>query len=160
MSPSQIAALSPLLEDFSVELIDQLVKEASAQSDVFKPDILLEELAQEELLRFGRGRRIRVCEVLHSHRTNAETGFWINQLVDATAFHQIERSIQSKAKQEEQGASHNEREQEREELLETVDWTAYRFDKADDIDDVLSRIQAARLVQQTSFLLLQLSSIE
>jgi len=91
LSPTQVAALSSLLDQLSVELMGRIVDEARVQRVGFDLQRLIEDLAREELLRFGRGARQQVHEKLRSLPANSASGFWLDRLLQAAAFHQKER---------------------------------------------------------------------
>jgi hypothetical protein len=91
LSPTQVVAFSSLLDQLSVDLIVRIVEEASGQRGGLDLRALTEDLAREELLRFGRGTRQQVSEKLRSLLTKSGPGFWLNRLVQVTMFHQVER---------------------------------------------------------------------
>ncbi len=150
LSPVQVVAFSPLLDHFSVELIARVVKEASHQNGALDLKALSEELAREELLRFGHGRRPQVSERLSLLQTKDDPGFWLDQLMRATTFHQTVRPTQAEAVQDdEQVRNYSEREKERLDPLGSVAWTAHRFVSAEDIDEVIGLTRAAARAADT-----------
>jgi hypothetical protein len=102
LSPPQVSALSSLLDQLSVELLVGIVDEARAQRVGFDLQGLIEDLAREELLRFGRGARQQVNEKLRSLPANSAHGSWLDRLLQAAAFHQKERPGQASRRAEEE----------------------------------------------------------
>ena len=137
LSPTQVAALSSLLDQLSVELIVRIIEEASEQRGGFDLKALTEDLAREELLRFGRGARQQVSEKLSSLLTKSGPGFWLDRLVQATRFHQVERPGRTSSPSEEKQSSHrDEAKAERPDPLDSIDWAAHRLVSTEDIHDV------------------------
>ena len=123
LSPTQVSALSSLLDQLSVDLIVRIVEEASGQRSGLDLKALTEELAREELLRFGRGTRQQVSEKLSSLLTKSGPGFWLDRLVQATRFHQIERPGRTSSPSEEKQSSHrDEAKAEQPDPLDSIDW--------------------------------------
>ena len=141
LSPTQVVALLSLLDQFSVDLVVRIIEEAHERRGGLDLKALTEELAREELLRFGRGTRPQVSEKLSALVGQSSSGFWLNRLVQATRFHQIERSGRPSAPREKQGSPHRDKaETERSDPLDSVDFSAYRFVSAADIYDVIGRV--------------------
>jgi hypothetical protein len=144
LSPTQVSALSVLLDQLSVDLIVRIVEEASEQRGDLDLKTLTEEFAREELLRFGRGTRQQVSEKLSSLLTKSCPGFWLDRLMQATRFHQIERPGRTSSPSEEKQSSHrDEAKAERPDPLDSIDWVIHRFISAEDITDVIGRTCAA-----------------
>ena len=144
LSPTQVAALSPLLDQLSVELMDRIVDEAHVQSVGFDLQGLIEDLARGEVLRFGRGARQQVNEQLRSLPANSAPGFWLDRLLQAAAFHQKERPGQAsrRAEGEDQGSPEEDTEG-HPDPLDSVDWAARRFVSVEEIDDAIVGALAA-----------------
>jgi hypothetical protein len=142
LSPIQVSALSPLLDRLSVKLTMHIIEEASRQQGDLELKALAEELAKDEVLRFGRGVRREVSEKLISLLARCTPGFWLDRLVRATAFHQIERPVRASSPREEERLR-SPGEVERPDPLDSIDWTVHRFVSAEDIHDVINRVHAA-----------------
>jgi hypothetical protein len=140
LSPTQVIALSSLLDRLSVELTVQIAEEAAGQSNNLDPKALIEALACEELLRFGRGMRPQVSEKLGVLLSQHRSGFWLDRLVQATAFHQVERPSRTPARCEEWPQHQGEAEVEQPAPLDAIDWSAHRFIAPADLNDVVDRI--------------------
>jgi len=84
--PTQAAALLPLLEDAEEDLLIAIAR-SSRESDAANSDLLMEELAWEEILRFGRGDREGINnELLSNGRPSVR--FWREKLAEAAKFHE------------------------------------------------------------------------
>ena len=150
LSPAQVSCLSALLDQFSVELINRIIEEARRQRSGPDLRMLAEDLAREELLRFGRGTRQQVNERLTSLHTNSAPGFWLDRLAQAVAFHQMERSGRTSQRAEKEYPSYpKEPAAERPDPLDSLDWTAHRFVSVDEIDDFIGRALAAAQASKT-----------
>jgi hypothetical protein len=150
LSPTQVAALSSLLDRLSVDLIVRIVEEASGQRGGLDLKALTEDLAREELLRFGRGTQQQVSEKLNSLLTKSSPGFWLDRLVQATMFHQVERPGRASAPRTKEGSPHRDKaEAERPDPLDSIDWGVHRFVSAEDINDVIRRASAAARASAT-----------
>ena len=150
LSPTQVAALSSLLDHLSVELMVRIVDEARVQRVGFALQGLIEDLAREELLRFGRGARQQVNEKLSSLPANSAPGFWLDRLLQAAAFHQKERPGQaSRRAEEEYQRSPEEAVEGQPDPLDSLDWAARRFVSVEEIDDAIVRALAAARAPKT-----------
>ena len=150
LSPTQVAARSSLLDRLSVDLIIRIVEEASGQRGGLDLKALAEDLAREELLRFGRGTQQQVSEKLSSLLTKSSPGFWLDRLVQATIFHQVERPGRVSAPREKEGSPHRDKaETERPDPLDSIDWGLHRFVSAEDINDVIGQTRAVARASET-----------
>jgi hypothetical protein len=150
LSPTQIAALSSLLDQLSVELMVRIVDEARVQRVGLDLQVLIEDLAREELLRFGRGARQQVNEKLSSLPANSAPGFWLDRLLQAAAFHQKERPGQaSRRAEEEYQRSPEEATEGLPDPLDSLDRAARRFVSVEEIDDAIVRALAAAQAPKT-----------
>jgi hypothetical protein len=105
---------------------------------------LIEDLAREELLRFGQGTRHQVSEKLRSLPVSSAPGFWLDRLLQAAAFHQKERPGQaSRRAGEEYQRSPEEAAEGQPDPLDSLDWAARRFVSVEEIDDAIDRALAA-----------------
>lgn len=141
ITPEQISALSPLLDQLSVELISQIVDETIAQRTNPNHEILAEHLAREEILRFGKGSRTIVTEKLRL-LNEGTLGFWMKQLACSTAFLQATKTNQEfVSSDEERKASPNGVESEEPDPFGDINWKAYRFTSAKEIQEVVDYIR-------------------
>jgi len=101
MTPEAATALSPLLDSADPSLFEAIARRLAGKS----PDqtrLVLEELAKNELLRFGCGARAEPVRVLTAvGLEDKESGPWLRHLKDATEF--LERS---RAKEGSNGGEH------------------------------------------------------
>lgn len=141
LSPVQVLALSSLLDTFSTELVARIVEEANEQRSLLDVQALQEDLAKEELLRFGHGSRQVVSDALRSIPTNSDTSFWFNQLMKASAFHRVERPRPPSSTRADQPWQHIDEVQEvGPDPLESIDWTSHRFVSVEDISYVINQV--------------------
>jgi hypothetical protein len=144
LSPIQVAALSSLLDLLSAELMVRVVDEARKQRVGGDLPGLTEALAREEVLRFGRGTRQQINEKLRSLLANSAPGFWLDRLLQATAFHQKRKSGQPSPQAEEGSQRYPEEVTEGQpDPLDSLDWAAHRFIHPSEIDDVVKSAMAA-----------------
>jgi len=144
MEPSQVAALSPVLDQFGIELISQIVDETVSQKVNHNQKILAEHLAREELLRFGGGFRTPVTEKLSLLPIEGGPGFWMERLARTTTFHQAMKTNQESASSdEEKKPSQNGVEAEPLDPFGNINWSAHRFVSAEDIHEVIDCIRAS-----------------
>jgi hypothetical protein len=146
ISSRQVAALLPLLDRLSKELIGHIVTEANTQKGDFDLNTLAEELAKEELLRFGHGIRKEVFDTLNSLLINGKPGLWLDRLLQATRFHQVDTPSQlSPTPKQEITFQQTMRQAERKHPCDSIDWQAYRFVSAKEVEDVIGiAIEGAR----------------
>jgi hypothetical protein len=150
LSPTQVAALSSLLDQLSVELMVRIVDEARVQRVGFDMQGLIEDLAREELLRFGRGARQQVNEKLSSLPAKSAPGFWLDRLLQAAAFHQKERPGQaSRLAKKEYRRSPEEAAEGQPDPLDSLDWAARRFVSVEEIDNAIDGALAAARALKT-----------
>lgn len=144
MSSVQVIALLPLLDHLSIDLGVHLVEAAKQQG--MNVQLVAEELAQDELLRFGRGTRPQIYEKLKFLQSGKDSSFWIAQLELATAFHQTLEQSQPRSDnlvnrpQVDLGQSSD--------PLATLNRVARRYVSADEIDSVI--VQALAVAQTAS----------
>ena len=150
LSPAQASALLALLDQVSFELIICIVEEANRQKGRLDLKTLAEELAREELLRFGRGARQEVSEKLSSLLTKDAPGFWLDRLGQATTFHQSERPGRVSPSGEAHWSHRREESDvEQPDPLDCIDWTASRFISAQEVDHMIGRATAAAHASNT-----------
>jgi len=138
LSPIQIISLFPLLDYVDEELINKIVNEISKDKNNLELNCLVEEIAREELLRLGNGKREKVYEELNSLNQDNKKGFWFDHLFQATAFHKA----QSKENPENNNSSNSVSNYEavRENLLNSFDWGKYKFVSPEEINAVVKEI--------------------
>lgn len=96
LSAAQVAAFFPLLDNVHIELLDRLLAAAKVEGGRLDLNSFSEEIAREESLRFGQGRRReQVGDKLSSLRPTGDNGYWLSRLVKATAFHKVNDAAQS-----------------------------------------------------------------
>jgi hypothetical protein len=142
LSVTQVASLFSLLDDVHIELLDRLL--AVAKDEGGRPDLssFSEEVAREELLRFGQGRREQVCDKLSALRPTGDDGFWFSRLAKATAFHKVSEAVQPPTSDEDRPSPRKER-VEKDSLFNNIEWRVYRFISPEEINDVVGRVLAA-----------------
>jgi hypothetical protein len=139
LSPVQVVALSSLLDQLSVDLIARIIGEASEQRGLVS-EALAEELAREELWRFGREARAQVSERLSSLVAHDSLSFWVNRLAQTTAFQNVERTRHpSSARESGLSPLEDQALKERLDPFTSIDWTAHRFISTEDINDMVGR---------------------
>lgn len=138
LSPTQIISLFPLLDYIDEELITKIVNEISKNKDNLDLNGLAEEIAREESLRLGNGKREKVYEKLNSLNLDNKNGFWFDQLFQATVFHKA----QSKENIENDDSSNGVGNYEtiREDILNSFDWGKYKFVSSEEINAVVKEI--------------------
>lgn len=139
MSPAQVTSLFPLLNEIDIELISNVVESAKKQSGL-NLKALIEELAKDELLRFGFGKRTEIYNKLKSLRINDGPNYWIDQLARATAFHQTTRQGQTSIDGMEKRRYGNSyvNDTNRTDPLANINWSAHRYVSAGEISDMIS----------------------
>jgi hypothetical protein len=142
LSPTQVCALSSLLDQLSKELIIRIARAAREQRESLDPKALCEELAREELLRFGRGTRPKVSGELSLLLAAGDgPGFWLDQLVRATTFltRHPARGPSGSTDDEKQWRR-SMTDAERLHQMSAVNWATARFVSAASIDNAVWRI--------------------
>lgn len=142
MPPAWVVALSPLLDRFGLELSSKTLDVAREQEDA-ELNAVAEELAKEELLRFGFGKRPLISERLVAERADGWNTVWIDRLRRATAFHQssIEgQSLEQDPKESRPGKM--ERNADRPDPLADIEWKDHRYVSGEEIDHVVDHAYA------------------
>ncbi|MFC1983843.1 hypothetical protein ACFLVO_02365 [Chloroflexota bacterium] len=134
MTPDQVAAFSPLLDHFNIELISQIVDKTVAQSTNPNQKILAEHLSREELLRFGGGSRNSVTDKLIL-LNKGNPGFWMEQLISTGTF--LQAAIANQNSISNNRSSQTGTESEQTDPFSIIDWTAYHFTSAEEIHEVV-----------------------
>lgn len=136
LPPAQAAALSPLLDDLEPELIARMVDGAKAP--------LRDHLAQEELLRFGCGRRSQVNQTLAELDTTGGASYWTEQLMSAAQFQESRSSPAAPRRPGENAPSEpSVNVLEKAVALDAVDWIYRRFTTPAAIDNLIAEFRAA-----------------
>lgn len=138
LTPTQIVSLFPLLDYVDEELITKIANEINKNKDNLDLNCLAEEIAREELLRLGKGKREEVCNELNSLNSDGKKGFWLDQLLQTNEFH----NSQNKENPENDNSSSSVSSYEiaRENILNSFDWDKYKFESSEDINSVVAEI--------------------
>lgn len=132
MLPTHVTALTALLNEFDIELSSCVLETAKKQGGR-SLKALAEELAKDELLRFGLGTRPEICDKLKSLQMDDGPNYWIDQLVCATAFHQtVRQGIEERRRDGQNGSDTN-----RADPLVNIAWTAHRYVSTNEITEVI-----------------------
>lgn len=132
VSPTHVTALTTLLNKFGSELSSRVIETAKKQHGL-SLKALAEELAKDELLRFGSGTRPEICDKLKSLQMDDGPNYWIDQLVCATAFHRtVRQDVEERRHDGQNGSDKN-----RADPLANIDWTAHRYVSTNEIADVI-----------------------
>lgn len=152
ISPTLAVAFLPVLDQLSSTLMTRVIQAASSQIDGVRLVAFIEELAREELLVFGQGRRDQVTADLAALTTEGRRGVWLDRLIQATAFHLARRTkLQASAPSQDEEPhwlSGIKVEVSKDPFAE-VDWAAYRFVSADEIDKIVKQVLAASRASQS-----------
>lgn len=146
VSAPQAVALASLLDDVSVDSLGLIAKEA-ADTDALRRTGIADELARDELLRFGRGRRPKVLERLSTLVRKGDAAPWLERLKQATAFQLTERTppFVQVAKSDESEPHRTSSAKDNSDPLAAVDWHTHRFVEASEIASAVAAVhQAAR----------------
>lgn len=84
LSPGQVAALLPLFDEAEEELLIAIARRAGSVTAA-NLDLVVEELAREEVVRFGQGVRAAVNDALMA-TSRSGTNLWLSKLTEATTF--------------------------------------------------------------------------
>ena len=91
VTPSQVLSSSPVLDYFDEELVCQVLDKVGNGNDEYDKNLLIEHIAKDELLWFGKGTRSRILERIKLISGQNENSFWKTRLINATEFHQKEK---------------------------------------------------------------------
>jgi hypothetical protein len=127
LAPGQIVALTPLLDRFSEELTETIVKKAAIYTGTSAVQAISEELASEELLRFGAGKRPKVSQMLESLIEKGQSGFWLTQLNLATKYQEIKRRSSASSGSEPNWLHRHNEIQKESDPFASIDWAVQRF---------------------------------
>lgn len=138
MTPSQTSALSPLLDEFSSDLTNLIVDQAIKTNRAVNNFALVECLARDELLRFGKGTRPEVSEKISLLQKQNKPGFWMDKLTQTTTFLATTRETKVSVSEEKAKQSV---------ALDSVNWASHRFVTPDEVIAVIKEIQEAAQAQ-------------
>ncbi len=139
--PTQVSSFSPLLDEFDEELVCQVLDKVGSGDNVHNRNILIENIAKDELLWFGKGTRSRILEKLNSIAGKSENGFWKMRLIKTTEFHQIDKvnSLSTDNQIESHGRN------EKKDPLADADFSAFRFTSGEELNIFVTNVyEAAR----------------
>ncbi|MCP4002719.1 MAG: hypothetical protein GY725_00855 [bacterium] len=88
VSPPHVVGLTPLLDDVGIELVELIAAKVKNRAWQGGPTSVAEEVARDEMLRFGRGRRPQVLKALDALSISGTRGRWLEHLARATEFHE------------------------------------------------------------------------
>ena len=141
LTPVQVSALSPLVDGFSVAFMARIVNEAVMRKSECNLKTLADHLAWEEVLRFGQGKRKETSEKLSALPIADTQGFWLDQLIQVTKFHDTQKVTQQSPTNADNNAIYRgTSETERTDPCDGFQWSEYRFVSESEIEDVISRI--------------------
>jgi len=146
ISAGEAVALLSLLDFAGSDFIRQIVNSARRDGNLDR-GALAEELAKEELLRFGGGRRPEIAQELFS-MSDRVSGYWLNQLRRTRDFHGTYGSIPVEVPHP-LGSAVSHLEDPSELLTNTIERTKYRFDSVHEIEEVFHKIRDARRESKT-----------
>lgn len=136
LSPKQIVSLFPLLDYIDEELITQIVNEVRKDDHDLELNFLTEEIAREELLRLGKGKREKVYDDLNS--LSLDRGFWLDKLYQATEFHKSQNN--KKSTEEDFSERIRSYDDVTEEILNKFDWREFKFAASEDINTTVEKV--------------------
>ena len=144
LSSTQVCGLLAFLDDAGPNLLSKIMEAASDQNKMNDLIRVTENLAKEELLRFGRGTQPGVTNVLSVELpTTDQGGYWLNSLNETTEFIQCnENPSQSETNADD--TSHNlldKKRSEHQEVIDRIDWTTPRVYFLDNINEVIRKVR-------------------
>lgn len=143
LSPPQACALLALLDHVDTGALAQIADAAALQKDNLDTRAVAEEIAREELLRFGRGTRPEVSHKLSMLPGSGGPGFWLDRLVRTTEFLQHAQPERPSSTQVGWRVQHRDQgEKGKVDPFNTIHWAATQFTAAKDIAEVAERILA------------------
>lgn len=90
LTAKQITALLPLIDDLGEEFMVVIAEQAILENTACRAT-LVEYLARDELLRFGKGSREKFAHKLKAVLGEANSGYWTSQLFRTVSFHHTAR---------------------------------------------------------------------
>jgi hypothetical protein len=141
LSPEQITSTLPLLDNADTEFIAQILDAQDKTGNSIHKYAVYEEIAKEELLRFGQGKRAEITRKLNSINQNSNNHFWQNQLLHATAFHETKTGISQDS--DDSLFKESDYEAARNKLLNDFDWENYNFTTPEEIDETVEKLMCS-----------------
>ena len=93
MPISQIVSLLPLLEEIEEGVILGLLERVEQIEDKSQANLLIEDIAKDDLLRFGKGTRSKTVEKIKSLSTDINIEYWTSNLVSTSTY--LEKNTRS-----------------------------------------------------------------
>jgi len=140
LSAGQVIALMLLLRRADTDIIESIVEKISELESVAVVDLMADEVARQELLQFGKGKREKITQMLLSLPVK-ERGVWLSRLISATDFQNEKPSNPEESGTENTPASKEFRIKE-EEILNRFDFNKHRFIDPSEINQVVSSVFA------------------
>ncbi len=147
LSPAQVTSVFSLVDAAQTDLLECVIDKVIHLASSDDVSSLVEQIAKEELLRFGEGKREEITKKLSSVPTR-EPGTWLPLLVKTTNFLHSQPS-KDESSSNGNDATLNDRDRKKEELLETIEWNAYRFIDPSEINGVVSRVLSNAKASET-----------
>jgi hypothetical protein len=140
ISAVQAVSMAPLLDEYEVKLVNQIIEQGISQVDTLNLKMLIDDLAREEVLRFGSGKRKQINETLNSVPNNGKRSLWLQRLNDAVEFHSDQALDQARSKDDKSISDRSEDNAKQEKAMGVIDWKTCKFITCSEIDDVLKMI--------------------
>ena len=144
LSSTQVCALLSFLDNVGSEFMSRIMEGASDQDIKNNVIRITENLAKEELLRFGRGTRPEVANALSVKlRTTDQRGYWLISLCEATEFIQGHESPDQSETNVDETSRYllDKKRAEHQEAIAGIDWASYRFDSPENINQVILEVR-------------------
>jgi hypothetical protein len=140
LSAEQVIALMLLLRRAEIDLVESIAQRIAELETVVDVDLIVDEVARQELLQFGKGKRAKITQMLLSLPLK-ERRVWLSRLVRATDF-RAEQTSNSEASHAENSPALNEFRKKEEEILKVLDWSKHRFVDPSEINEFVSGVFA------------------
>lgn len=140
LSSIQACGLLAFLDDVGATLISKIMKTATDQQAENNLIRITENLAREELLRFGRGTRPEVTEALSSGFSTTTREYWLSRLCGTTQFIQENKKSDAVTEATSYHAPDGNREAQTS-PIESIDWDSYRFTSTESINQVIQQVR-------------------
>ena len=140
LSPKQVAALFPLVDEPPTELIQRVIQQASVLLGNIDQKALAEEIARDVVLRADWVDLGSVNAGLNLLRGSEQDGFWMDYLQRTAGFLQtvnLQKADEERDTHPGTSCSEAEREKKKEDILNGVDWSLQPFVSRDEIATVL-----------------------
>ena len=140
LSTEQVIALMLLLRRAEIDFVESIIEKIAELESVADVDLMVDEVARQELLQFGKGKRERITQMLLSLPAK-ERGVWLSRLMSATDF-QKEQPSNPEESDAENAPTLNEFRIKEEEILNRFDFNKHRFIDPSEINQVVSSVFA------------------